>query len=237
MPYTRFSILLVMSLAFSSFLVQLFVWVPRVKFFGSWEQVSSHVLATLVVSLILKFWLGNLTKLTLLLNCSGFWLLSNYCNYDLCLVVKMSFFFVFFNLQKEFYCCQFLNFDAACGDIRNWNAINFLYSFSSLISLSPCSTAGKSRFGSLLGQSPGKTDRLYMKGPGGRGEVEVAVSGVAGKSGILFFLISWSLSVYFFFLAFEGQGSIRFPPPPLFVVLGLRLLIVLQKCHCSLLVD
>jgi hypothetical protein len=29
-----------------------------------------------------------------------------------------------------------------------------------------------------------------MKGPGGRGEVEVAVSGVAGKSGILFFLIS-----------------------------------------------
>lgn len=43
-------------------------------------------------------------------------------------------------------------------------------------------TAGKSRFGSLLslGHS-GKTDRLYMKGPGGRGEVEVAVSGVAGK--------------------------------------------------------
>lgn len=44
-------------------------------------------------------------------------------------------------------------------------------------------TAGKSRFGSLLslGHSPGKTDRLYMKGPGGRGEVEVAVSGVVGK--------------------------------------------------------
>ncbi|KAI5563707.1 hypothetical protein BDE02_14G008800 [Populus trichocarpa] len=42
--------------------------------------------------------------------------------------------------------------------------------------------AGKSRFGSLLGQSPGKTDRLYMKGPGGRGEVEVAVSGVADQS-------------------------------------------------------
>jgi len=195
--------------------------------------VFSHVLVTLVVSLVLKFWLGNLTKLTLLLNCSGFWLLSNYCNYDLCPVVKMSFFFY---LQKEFYCYQFLNFDAACGDIRNWNANNFLYSFSSLISLFPCSTAGKSRFGSLLGQSPGKTDRLYMKGPGGRGEVEVAVSGVAGKSRILFFLISWSLSVYFF-LAFEGRGSICFPPPPLFVVWGLRLLIVLQKCHCSLLVD
>ncbi|KAF3447467.1 hypothetical protein FNV43_RR12653 [Rhamnella rubrinervis] len=44
--------------------------------------------------------------------------------------------------------------------------------------------AGKSRFGSLLslGNSPGKTDRLYMKGPGGRGEVEVAVSGVADQS-------------------------------------------------------
>lgn len=44
-------------------------------------------------------------------------------------------------------------------------------------------TAGKSRFGSLLllGQSSGKTDRLYMRGPGGRGEVEVAVSGVTGS--------------------------------------------------------
>ncbi|KAH9756281.1 CW7 [Citrus sinensis] len=43
--------------------------------------------------------------------------------------------------------------------------------------------AGKSRFGSLLSlsHSLGKTDRLYMKGPGGRGEVEVAVSGVAGR--------------------------------------------------------
>ncbi|XP_028950417.1 uncharacterized protein LOC126604173 isoform X3 [Malus sylvestris] len=42
--------------------------------------------------------------------------------------------------------------------------------------------AGKSRFGNLLGHSPGKTDKLYMKGPGGRGEVEVAVSGVADQS-------------------------------------------------------
>ncbi|KAK9163630.1 hypothetical protein Syun_004532 [Stephania yunnanensis] len=44
--------------------------------------------------------------------------------------------------------------------------------------------AGKSRFGSLLSasHSSGKTDRLYMKGPGGRGEVEVAVSGVADQS-------------------------------------------------------
>ncbi|KAJ6939707.1 hypothetical protein NC651_006002 [Populus alba x Populus x berolinensis] len=39
---------------------------------------------------------------------------------------------------------------------------------------------GRETPSSLLGQSPGKTDRLHMKGPGGRGEVEVAVSGVAG---------------------------------------------------------
>lgn len=44
--------------------------------------------------------------------------------------------------------------------------------------------AGKSRLGSLLSSShfTGKTDRLYMKGPGGRGEVEVAVSGIADQS-------------------------------------------------------
>lgn len=51
------------------------------------------------------------------------------------------------------------------------------------VSLSPSVKASKSRFGSLLalGNSPGKSDRLYMKGPGGRGEVEVAVSGVVGE--------------------------------------------------------
>ncbi|KAL6216723.1 hypothetical protein ACLB2K_009942 [Fragaria x ananassa] len=44
--------------------------------------------------------------------------------------------------------------------------------------------AGKSRFGNLfsLAHSPGKQDRLYMKGPGGHGEVEVAVSGVVDQS-------------------------------------------------------
>lgn len=44
--------------------------------------------------------------------------------------------------------------------------------------------AGKSQFGGLwsLGHSLGKQDRLYMKGPGGRGEVEVAVSGVIDQS-------------------------------------------------------
>ncbi|XP_078177527.1 CW7 isoform X2 [Carex rostrata] len=44
--------------------------------------------------------------------------------------------------------------------------------------------AGHSRLGSILssGGSHTKTDRLFMKGPGGRGEVEVAVSGVADQS-------------------------------------------------------
>ncbi|XP_073144673.1 uncharacterized protein [Henckelia pumila] len=46
--------------------------------------------------------------------------------------------------------------------------------------------AGRTGFGSLLslGHSSGKTDRIYMKGPGGRGEVEVAVSGVLDQSKI-----------------------------------------------------
>ncbi|CAL5332559.1 unnamed protein product [Camellia sinensis] len=44
--------------------------------------------------------------------------------------------------------------------------------------------SGKSRFESLLslGHSPGKTDRIHMKGPGGRGEVEVVVSRVVDRS-------------------------------------------------------
>ncbi|XP_021754709.1 uncharacterized protein KIAA0930 homolog isoform X2 [Chenopodium quinoa] len=43
---------------------------------------------------------------------------------------------------------------------------------------------GRNRFGSLLSfsHSSGKLDRIYMKGPGGRGEVEVAVSGVEDQS-------------------------------------------------------
>lgn len=53
---------------------------------------------------------------------------------------------------------------------------------------------GRSGFGSLLslGHSPGKTDRVYMKGPGGRGEVEVAVSGVVGKPKVDNILLGWS---------------------------------------------
>ncbi|XP_068657266.1 uncharacterized protein [Aristolochia californica] len=44
--------------------------------------------------------------------------------------------------------------------------------------------AGRSRLGSLLSVSyyPTKTDRLIMRGPGGCGEVEVAVSGVVDQS-------------------------------------------------------
>ncbi|KAK8683984.1 hypothetical protein V6N13_040022 [Hibiscus sabdariffa] len=44
--------------------------------------------------------------------------------------------------------------------------------------------AGSSGLGSLLsiGHSSGKNDRIYMKGPGGCGEVEVAVSGVVDQS-------------------------------------------------------
>ncbi|KAK9740480.1 hypothetical protein RND81_03G038800 [Saponaria officinalis] len=44
--------------------------------------------------------------------------------------------------------------------------------------------ADKYRLGSLLSfsHSSSKADRLYMKGPGGRGEVEVAVSGVEDQS-------------------------------------------------------
>uniref|UniRef100_J3N0H4 Uncharacterized protein n=1 Tax=Oryza brachyantha TaxID=4533 RepID=J3N0H4_ORYBR len=44
--------------------------------------------------------------------------------------------------------------------------------------------AGRSKFGSLLslGHDHTKLDKLYMRGPEGRGEVEVAVSGIADQS-------------------------------------------------------
>ncbi|XP_010936179.1 uncharacterized protein [Elaeis guineensis] len=61
--------------------------------------------------------------------------------------------------------------------------------------------AGKSRFGSLLsiGHVQAKTDRLYMRGPGGRGEVEVAVSGIAGKpssESVMIFMIVAGILVF-----------------------------------------
>lgn len=44
--------------------------------------------------------------------------------------------------------------------------------------------AGRSNFGNILsiGNASSKTDRLYMRGPGGRGEVEVAVSGITDQT-------------------------------------------------------
>ncbi|XP_052202169.1 uncharacterized protein LOC127807955 isoform X2 [Diospyros lotus] len=67
---------------------------------------------------------------------------------------------------------------------RNKTKITLFSGFVSYQMVRDAYEAGKSGFGSLLslGQSPGKTDRIYMKGPGGRGEVEVAVSGVIDQS-------------------------------------------------------
>lgn len=64
------------------------------------------------------------------------------------------------------------------------NKITLFSGFVSYQMVRDAYDAGKSRLGSLLslGHSPGKTDRLYMRGPGGRGEVEVAVSGVTDQS-------------------------------------------------------
>ncbi|KAB1203960.1 hypothetical protein CJ030_MR8G001954 [Morella rubra] len=66
----------------------------------------------------------------------------------------------------------------------SWRKITLFSGFVSYQMVRDAYDAGKSRLGSLLslGHSPGKTDRLYMRGPGGRGEVEVAVSGVTDQS-------------------------------------------------------
>ncbi|KAK4801902.1 hypothetical protein SAY86_000105 [Trapa natans] len=66
----------------------------------------------------------------------------------------------------------------------NSSKITLFSGFASYQMVHKAYNAGKSQFGSLLsiGHSPGKTDRLYMIGPGGRGEVEVAVSGVVDQS-------------------------------------------------------
>ncbi|KAK4787342.1 hypothetical protein SAY86_011175 [Trapa natans] len=65
----------------------------------------------------------------------------------------------------------------------NSNKITLFSGFVSYQMVHEAYNAGKSHFGSLLAlHSPGKADRLYMKGPGGRGEVEVAVSGVVDQS-------------------------------------------------------
>ncbi|KAK0576190.1 hypothetical protein LWI29_013503 [Acer saccharum] len=76
-----------------------------------------------------------------------------------------------------------LRVDTGSGNTRN-SKLTLFSGFVSYQMVREAYDAGKSGFGSLLsfGHSPGKTDRLYMKGPGGRGEVEVAVSGVADQS-------------------------------------------------------
>lgn len=72
-------------------------------------------------------------------------------------------------------------------DTNSGKAKNKLTLFSGFVSyqmVREAYDAGKSQLGSLfsLGQSTGKTDKLYMKGPGGHGEVEVAVSSVTDQS-------------------------------------------------------
>ncbi|KAI9200114.1 hypothetical protein LWI28_002933 [Acer negundo] len=76
-----------------------------------------------------------------------------------------------------------LRVDTGSGNTRN-SKLTLFSGFVSYQMVREAYDAGKSGFGSLLsfGHSSGKTDRLYMKGPGGRGEVEVAVSGVADQS-------------------------------------------------------
>ncbi|OVA01172.1 Protein of unknown function DUF2045 [Macleaya cordata] len=76
-----------------------------------------------------------------------------------------------------------LRIDTDSGRTKN-SKLTLFSGFVSYQMVREAYDAGKSRFGGLLsiGHFPSKTDRLYMKGPGGRGEVEVAVSGVADQS-------------------------------------------------------
>ncbi|XP_057974602.1 uncharacterized protein LOC131162300 [Malania oleifera] len=78
-----------------------------------------------------------------------------------------------------------LRIDTGSGKIgKTQNKLTLFSGFVSYQMVRDAYDAGRHRFGSLLslGHSPEKTERLYMKGPGGHGEVEVAVSGVADQS-------------------------------------------------------
>ncbi|KMT19076.1 hypothetical protein BVRB_1g014740 isoform B [Beta vulgaris subsp. vulgaris] len=72
------------------------------------------------------------------------------------------------------------------GDSRKTNKtkVTIFSGFVSYQMVREAYDAGRFRLGSLLSfsHSSGKVDRIYMKGPGGRGEVEVAVSGVEDQS-------------------------------------------------------
>ncbi|KAI3931933.1 hypothetical protein MKW98_012343 [Papaver atlanticum] len=76
-----------------------------------------------------------------------------------------------------------LRVDTESGRSKN-SKVTLFSGFVSYEMVREAYDAGKFRFGSLfsLPHFPSKTDRLYMTGPGGRGEVEVAVSGVADQS-------------------------------------------------------
>ncbi|XP_075485038.1 uncharacterized protein LOC142524814 isoform X1 [Primulina tabacum] len=67
-----------------------------------------------------------------------------------------------------------------------WLQITLFSGFVSYQMVREAYDAGRTGFGNILslGHSSGKTDRIYMKGPGGRGEVEVAVFGVLDRSKI-----------------------------------------------------
>lgn len=84
--------------------------------------------------------------------------------------------------------CNSSNLVASCTDSdpqsMKDSKITLFSGFVSYQMVRDAYDVGKSRFGSLLslGHSSGKIDKIYMKGPGGRGEVEVAVSGVADQS-------------------------------------------------------
>ncbi|XP_073020766.1 uncharacterized protein [Primulina eburnea] len=67
-----------------------------------------------------------------------------------------------------------------------WLQITLFSGFVSYQMVREAYDAGRTGFGNILslGHSSGKTDRIYMKGPGGRGEVEVAVFGVLDQSKI-----------------------------------------------------
>ncbi|KAL6574193.1 hypothetical protein OROHE_001097 [Orobanche hederae] len=72
---------------------------------------------------------------------------------------------------------------STAGKIKN-SKITLFSGFVSYQMVREAYDGGRTGFGSLLslGHSSGRTDRIYMKGPGGRGEVEVAVSGVLDQT-------------------------------------------------------
>ncbi|XP_078430499.1 CW7 isoform X1 [Wolffia australiana] len=73
--------------------------------------------------------------------------------------------------------------DDGSGSVKNMK-LTLFSGFVSYQMVRDAYEAGKPRFGNLLslGSYQGRTDRLFMRGPGGQGEVEVAVSSVPDQS-------------------------------------------------------